>query len=66
MVTGGGPYYSTLADMDFDEVRRDITDRVLVTRAVAWRSSDEAGAPSSSWVVRAVAMPASASPSSRR
>jgi NAD(P)-dependent dehydrogenase (short-subunit alcohol dehydrogenase family) len=35
MVTGGGPYYSALADMDFDEVRRDITHRVLVTLAVA-------------------------------
>ena len=35
MVTGGGPYYSPLADMDFDEARRDIDDRILVTLAVA-------------------------------
>jgi len=35
MVTGGGPYYSPLADMDFDEARRDIDQRILVTLAVA-------------------------------
>jgi NAD(P)-dependent dehydrogenase (short-subunit alcohol dehydrogenase family) len=35
MVTGPGPYYSPLADMDFDEARRDVGDRILVTLAVA-------------------------------
>ncbi len=35
MVTGGGPYYSSLADMDFDAARRDIDERILVTLAVA-------------------------------
>ena len=35
MVTGGGPYYSSLADMDFAEAKRDIDDRILVTLAVA-------------------------------
>jgi len=35
MVTGGGPYYSSLADMDFEAARRDIDDRILVTLAVA-------------------------------
>jgi NAD(P)-dependent dehydrogenase (short-subunit alcohol dehydrogenase family) len=35
MVTGPGPYYSSLADMDFDEARRDVVDRILVTLAVA-------------------------------
>ncbi|HEX6785664.1 MAG TPA: SDR family oxidoreductase [Acidimicrobiales bacterium] len=34
MVTGPGPYYSSLADMDFDEARRDVADRILVTLAV--------------------------------
>jgi NAD(P)-dependent dehydrogenase (short-subunit alcohol dehydrogenase family) len=35
MVTGGGPYYSSLADMDFDAARRDIDARILVTLGVA-------------------------------
>ncbi len=35
MVTGGGPYYSSLADMDFEAARRDVDDRILVTLAVA-------------------------------
>ena len=35
MVTGGGPYYSSLADMDFAVARRDIDQRILVTLAVA-------------------------------
>ena len=35
MVTGGGPYYSSLADMDFEAARRDIANRILVTLAVA-------------------------------
>jgi NAD(P)-dependent dehydrogenase (short-subunit alcohol dehydrogenase family) len=35
MVTGGGPYYSPLADMDFAAARRDIDDRILVALAVA-------------------------------
>ena len=35
MFTGGGPYYSPLADMDFDEARRDVVDRILVTLAIA-------------------------------
>jgi NAD(P)-dependent dehydrogenase (short-subunit alcohol dehydrogenase family) len=35
MVTGPGPYYSSLADMDFDEARRDVADRILVTLAVS-------------------------------
>ena len=35
MVTGGGPYYSSLADMDFAVARRDIDHRILVTLAVA-------------------------------
>jgi NAD(P)-dependent dehydrogenase (short-subunit alcohol dehydrogenase family) len=35
LFTGGGPYYSTLADMDFDEARRDVDQRIVVTLAVA-------------------------------
>ena len=35
MVTGGGPYYSSLADMDFAAASRDISERLLVTLAVA-------------------------------
>ena len=35
MVTGGGPYYSLLANMDFEEASRDINHRILVTLAVA-------------------------------
>jgi NAD(P)-dependent dehydrogenase (short-subunit alcohol dehydrogenase family) len=35
MVTGGGPYYSSLADMDFEAARRDVDDRIVVTLAVA-------------------------------
>lgn len=35
MVTGPGPYYSTLADMDFAEARQDIDHRFLSTLAVA-------------------------------
>ena len=35
MVTGGGPYYSSLADMDFAAARRDIDERIVVTLAVA-------------------------------
>ena len=35
MFTGGGPYYSSLADMDFEVARRDIDDRILVTLAIA-------------------------------
>jgi NAD(P)-dependent dehydrogenase (short-subunit alcohol dehydrogenase family) len=35
MYTGGGPYYSTLKDMDFDEVRRDLNRHVVVPLAVA-------------------------------
>jgi NAD(P)-dependent dehydrogenase (short-subunit alcohol dehydrogenase family) len=34
MYTGPGPYYSSLADMDFDEARRDVVDRILVTLAI--------------------------------
>jgi len=35
MVTGSGPYYASLADMDFAEARRDVGDRILVALAVA-------------------------------
>jgi NAD(P)-dependent dehydrogenase (short-subunit alcohol dehydrogenase family) len=35
LVTGSGPYYSTLADMDFERARRDVDHRILVTLAVA-------------------------------
>ncbi len=35
LVTGGGPYYSPLADIDFDRARREVDDRILVTLAVA-------------------------------
>ena len=35
MLTGGGPYYSPLADMDFDAARRDIDEHILVPLAVA-------------------------------
>jgi len=35
MFTGAGPYYSTLADMDFDEARRDVGNRILTTLAIA-------------------------------
>jgi NAD(P)-dependent dehydrogenase (short-subunit alcohol dehydrogenase family) len=35
MLTGSGPYYSSLADMDFEKARRDIDNRILLTLAVA-------------------------------
>ena len=35
MYTGGGPYYSSLADLDFALARRDVEDRILVTLAIA-------------------------------
>ena len=35
LFTGSGPYYAALKDMDFDEARRDVVDRMLVTLAIA-------------------------------
>ncbi len=35
MLTGSGPYYSPLTDMDFDTARRDIDNHLLVILAVA-------------------------------
>jgi NAD(P)-dependent dehydrogenase (short-subunit alcohol dehydrogenase family) len=35
LVTGSGPYYSTLADMDFAAARRDVAERIVGTLAVA-------------------------------
>ena len=35
MVTGSGPYYSSLKDMDFAAASRDISERLLLTLAVA-------------------------------
>jgi NAD(P)-dependent dehydrogenase (short-subunit alcohol dehydrogenase family) len=35
MLTGSGPYYSSLEDMDFARARRDIDDHVVVALAVA-------------------------------
>jgi len=35
LVTGSGPYYSTLADMDFARAGRDVEQRILTTLAVA-------------------------------
>jgi len=35
MVTGGGPYYAPLAELDFDEVRKDIDTHILVPVQVA-------------------------------
>jgi NAD(P)-dependent dehydrogenase (short-subunit alcohol dehydrogenase family) len=35
LLSGGGPYYSALADLDFDRARRDLNDHILVTLAVA-------------------------------
>jgi NAD(P)-dependent dehydrogenase (short-subunit alcohol dehydrogenase family) len=35
MVTGGGPYYAPLAELDFDEVRKDIDSHILVPVQVA-------------------------------
>ena len=35
LVTGSGPYYSPLADIDFARARREVDDRILVTLAVA-------------------------------
>jgi NAD(P)-dependent dehydrogenase (short-subunit alcohol dehydrogenase family) len=35
LFTGSGPYYSPLADMDFDAARRDVDNRILVTLAIA-------------------------------
>ena len=35
MFTGAGPYYSALADMDFEKARRDIDERMVVTLAIA-------------------------------
>jgi NAD(P)-dependent dehydrogenase (short-subunit alcohol dehydrogenase family) len=35
LVTGPGPYYAPLADMDFDEVRRDVEAHLLLPMQVA-------------------------------
>jgi NAD(P)-dependent dehydrogenase (short-subunit alcohol dehydrogenase family) len=35
MVTGPGPHYSSLADMDFAAARRDVGGRIVTTLAVA-------------------------------
>jgi NAD(P)-dependent dehydrogenase (short-subunit alcohol dehydrogenase family) len=35
MLTGSGPYYATLQDMDFDKAGRDLLDHLLVPLAVA-------------------------------
>jgi NAD(P)-dependent dehydrogenase (short-subunit alcohol dehydrogenase family) len=35
LFTGGGPYYSSLADMDFDAAKRDVDERILTTLAIA-------------------------------
>src|SRR5215475_4108554 len=35
MVTAGGPYYSSLADMDFDEARRAIQEHPMLMAGVA-------------------------------
>jgi len=35
LFTGSGPYYAPLNDMDFDEARRDVVNRILVTLAIA-------------------------------
>ena len=35
MVTGPGPYYSSLADMDFARARREVDERIVTTLAVA-------------------------------
>jgi NAD(P)-dependent dehydrogenase (short-subunit alcohol dehydrogenase family) len=35
MLTGPGPYYSTVADMDLDVARRDVADRIVVALAIA-------------------------------
>jgi NAD(P)-dependent dehydrogenase (short-subunit alcohol dehydrogenase family) len=35
MVTAGGPYYSPLADMDFDEARRGLAEHAMVMLGVA-------------------------------
>jgi len=45
MVTGGGPYYSSLADLDFGRAQRDIDDRILVTLAVARHGGARMRAP---------------------
>ncbi|MGZ4692171.1 MAG: SDR family oxidoreductase [Acidimicrobiales bacterium] len=45
MLTGGGPYYSPLADMDFARAQRDIDDRILVTLAVARHGAARMRAP---------------------
>src|SRR5215217_6997937 len=35
MATGGGPYYSPLADMDFDKARRDLVKHPMLMLGVA-------------------------------
>jgi NAD(P)-dependent dehydrogenase (short-subunit alcohol dehydrogenase family) len=35
MVTGSGPYYAPLAELDFDEVRKDVDSHILVPVQVA-------------------------------
>jgi NAD(P)-dependent dehydrogenase (short-subunit alcohol dehydrogenase family) len=35
LATAGGPYYATLAEMDFDEARRGLTDHPMLMFAVA-------------------------------
>ena len=34
LVTGPGPYYSTIADMDFDRARREVVERLLTPLAL--------------------------------
>jgi len=63
MVTAGGSYYASLAEMDFEKVRRSLDEHLLLTLHVARQGGARLrpGARSCSWPAPAPADQASAS-----
>ena len=69
MVTAGRPYYSPLAEMDFDEARRGLYEHPMVMLGVARYAAAQGPAGRArccSWAAPAAGGPASGSGSSRR
>ena len=65
LVTGPGPYYATLADLDFDRARRDVEAHLFLPMQIARLSAKKvrAGGACSSWAARAAATPRRECPS---
>ena len=64
MVTAGGPYYSRLADMDFDEARRAIQEHPMLMVGCGQALHGQGPARAAgwcSWAAPAAAIPPSAS-----